>query len=57
MVTCLSGAKVADIMGCLDRLIDSAGEVSAIMVHLGTSDIEKCCLVVINEKLGYQEES
>ena len=42
LVTCLPGAKVADLTRHLDKVLDSAGEESAVLVHVGTNDIGKC---------------
>ena len=41
MVTCLPGAKVADLSRHLDRLMCSAGEEPVVVVHVGTNDIGK----------------
>lgn len=41
VLTCLPGEKVADITHDLDRLIYTAGEESAVMVHITTNDIGK----------------
>lgn len=43
----LPGAKVVDIAHCLDRLLGSAGEESAFMVHFGTNDIGKRSRIVL----------
>lgn len=50
MVTCLPGAKVADITRVIDRLVDSAGEESAVVVHVGTNDVGKCSREVLEQK-------
>lgn len=34
MVTCLPGTKVVDITSCLDRLVESAEEEEAVVVHV-----------------------
>ncbi|XP_053160636.1 uncharacterized protein LOC128348917 [Hemicordylus capensis] len=49
-VTCLPGAKVADIMQCLDRLLGSAGEETVVVVHVGTNDVGKCSREVLEAK-------
>ncbi|XP_050804876.1 uncharacterized protein LOC127048856 [Gopherus flavomarginatus] len=41
MVTCLPGAKIADLSRHLDRLMCSAGEEPVVVVHVGTNDIGK----------------
>ena len=50
MVTCLPGAKVADITSRLDRLVESAGEEVAVVVHVGTNDVGKGSREVLEAK-------
>lgn len=49
IVVCLPCAKVGDIMRCLVKLKNSAGLESAVVVHVGTSDIGKCNCVVLGK--------
>lgn len=57
IVTCLSGVKVADITYGLDRLPDSAGEESVVIMHTCTIDIGKCSCVVIEGKFRLGRKS
>nr|GFB50161.1 hypothetical protein [Tanacetum cinerariifolium] len=52
MVTCLPGAKVADVTSRLDRLVESAGEEVAVVVHVGTNDVGKCSRAVLEAKFS-----
>ncbi|XP_075774322.1 uncharacterized protein LOC142825946 [Pelodiscus sinensis] len=50
MVTCLPGAKVADLSRHLDRLMCSAGEEPVVVVHVGTNDVGKSRRDVLEAK-------
>ena len=42
MVTCVPGAKVANITYHLDRLVESAEDKVPVVVHVGTNNVGKC---------------
>lgn len=49
-VNCLPGTKVKDVAHHLDSLVDGAEELSVVMVHAGTNDMEQHSLEGLETK-------